>query len=150
VTPFCGAHRVPRAGLDVIDAAEPALAVIRLAMTRPTVDETVVLILDGEHRGRSVVVVDGTVEPDAVLDVVERLADAVAVTGEPGALVVATVRPGGCLLRDDGDRWMEASQLAELVGVDLLEWFVMGDGATSSLAVWCPRDLLAEPPRWSG
>ena len=150
MTPFCGAHRVPRAGLDVIDAAEPALAVVRLAMSLPPAAETVALILDAERRGRSVVVVDGTVDPDAVVEVVERLADAIAVAGESGALVVATVRPGGALLPDDGDRWMEASQLAELVGVDFLEWFVVGDDGRGTLTISCPRDLLAEPPRWSG
>ena len=34
------------------------------------------------------------------------------------------------------------SDIAEHVGVELLEWFVFGN------AVTCPRDRLGEPPRW--
>jgi len=148
VTPFCGAHRVPRAGRDVIDGATPALAVIGLAMARPLVPQTVAVVLDAQRRGSSVVVVDGTVLPDALFDVVERLADAIAISGEAGGLVVASIRPNGALLPDDGDRWMEASSIAELVGVELVEWFVIGDDG-GPLDVWCPRVLIAEPPRWS-
>lgn len=144
---FCGVHRPPRAGIDPVDSAAAALAVIRLAIQRPLTSETVVLVLDGDYRGRTVVVVDGTAEPDAVLEVVERLADSVASSGQPGALVVASVRPGSGPLPDDGDRWLEASELAETVGVDLLEWFVIADD-TGPLTAWCPRDLLGEPPRW--
>jgi len=147
VTPFCGAHRVPRAGRDVIDGATPALAVIGLAMARPLVAETLGIVLDAQRRGSSIVVVDGTVWPDAFFDVVERLADAIALSGELGGLVLATIRPGGGLLPDDGDRWMEASSIAELVGVELVEWFVIGDGGGPP-DVWCHRDLIAEPPRW--
>ncbi|MDQ3469791.1 MAG: hypothetical protein M3487_08515 [Actinomycetota bacterium] len=150
MTQFCGAHRVPRAGVDVIDAAEPALAVVRLAMAQPLVAETVALILDGDRRGRSIVVVDGTVEPDAVVAVVERLAESVAASGEPGALVVATVRPCAALLPDDADRWTKVGEIADLVGVDLLEWFVIGRHEGGPVTVWCPRDLLAEPQRWTG
>ncbi|MET0911225.1 MAG: hypothetical protein ABWZ99_17305, partial [Ilumatobacteraceae bacterium] len=144
VSHFCGAHRPPRAGLDPVDAAPAALAVVRLAMQRPLAAETIALVLDEDHCGRSVVVVDGTVEPDSVLDVVERLAESIAASGHAGALVVASVRPGCGPLADDADRWLEASELAEAVGVELLEWFVIGGSITS------PRDLLGEPPRWTG
>ena len=142
---FCGAHRTfPRAGVDPIDDAVTALSVIRLAVHRPPIAETVALVLDSERRGRTVVVVDGTDEPDAVLDVVEHLAESIAETGDGGALVIATVRPGGHPLEADEDRWLEASDLAEALGVELLEWFVLdGNGGT-----WSPRDLIAEPPRW--
>ena len=60
---------------------------------------------------------------------------------------VASVRPGHGVLDDDPDRWCEAGELAEQLGVELLEWFVIDD-ATGAPAAWCPRDLLAEPPRW--
>lgn len=63
---FCGAHRAPRAGIDVIDAAPAALAVVQLAMSTSPVAETIVLVLDEARRGRSVIVVDGTADPDAV------------------------------------------------------------------------------------
>lgn len=147
---FCGAHRVPRAGLDPVDDAECAIALVRLAMASPPTAETIVLLLDADHRGRTIVVVDGTADDDAVVTVVETLSAALAERGEPGALVVATVRLGRGPDAADADRWLEASDLADAVGVELLEWFVVeiDDDAADAVA-WCPRDLLAEPPRWS-
>ena len=144
---FCGAHRAPRAGIDPVESAPAALAVIQLAMHLPPTDETIALVLDDDHRGRTIVVVDGTDHPDSVLDVVERLVDSIATSGRDGALVVASIRPDGGPLEDDGDRWLEASELADAAGVELLEWFVI-DGPPGSGTAWCPRDLLGEPPRW--
>ncbi len=144
---FCGVHRAPRAGIDPIDSPTAALAVIKLAMHLPLTTETIALVLDADRRGRTVVVIDGTDEPDSVLEVVERLGDAIATSGRDGALVLASVRPGGRPLDDDGDRWLEASDLADELGVELVEWFVVADD-TGPTTAWCPRDLLGEPPRW--
>jgi hypothetical protein len=144
---FCAAHQVPRAGLDPIDNRAAALAIVDLAMHHPPTDETIALVLDADRRGRTVVVVDGTTDADAVLDVIERVAGSIATTGRPGCVVLATIRPGGGPLDGDGDRWLEASELADDVGVELLEWFVVG-ADTPSVRAWCPRDLLGEPPRW--
>lgn len=144
---FCGAHRPPRACIDPVDTAPAALAVIDLAMRHPPTNETIVLVLDEDHRGRTVVVVDGTDDPDAVLEVVERLADSIVAAGRDGAIVLASVRPGSGALPDDGDRWLEASDLADAAGVELVEWFVI-DGLAGAASAWCPRDLLGEPPRW--
>ena len=66
VSKFCGAHRPPRAGIDPVDHAGGALAVIRSGDAPPAAPETVVLVLDGDRRGRTVVVVDGTDDADAV------------------------------------------------------------------------------------
>jgi hypothetical protein len=147
VSQFCGVHRAPRAGIDPIDSQAAALAVIKLAMHLPLAAETIALVLDADLRGRTVVVVDGTEEPDSVLEVTERLVDAIATAGHPGALVLASVRPGGCPSLDDVDRWLEASDLAEAAGVELIEWFVVADD-TGRPTAWCPRDWLGEPPRW--
>jgi hypothetical protein len=147
VSQFCGVHRAPRAGIDPIDSPTAALAVIKLAMHLPLATETIALVLDADRRGRTVVVIDGTDEPDSVLEVVERLGDAIATSGRDGALVLASVRPGGRPLDDDGDRWLEASDLADELGVELVEWFVVADD-TGPTTAWCPRDLLGEPPRW--
>ncbi len=146
---FCGVHRTPRAGLDEVDSAADALAVIRLALHRPLRAETIALVLDGDRRGRSIVVVDGTDDADALFDVVERVADSIASAGRDGAIVIASVRPDSGPLPEDVDRWLEASDLAEQVGVELLEWFVIADD-TGPPTAWCPRDLLGEPPRWTG
>ena len=147
MSPFCSAHHPPRAGVDPVDSAAAALAVIRLAMHRPARSETIAVVLGDDLRGRSIVVVDGTDDPDAVVAVVERLADTIAVSGRDGALVVASIRPGRGLVPGDVDRWLEASDIADGAGVDLLEWFVI-DGARGVGTTWCPRDLLGEPPRW--
>ena len=144
---FCSAHQPPRAGVDPIDTAPAALAVVQLAMHRPARSETIAIVLGDDCRGRSIVVVDGTDDPDSVLAVVERLADTIAVTGRDGALVVASIRPGCGPVPGDVDRWLEASDIAEGAGVDLLEWFVI-DGVAGVGTAWCPRDLLGEPPRW--
>ena len=97
-------------------------------MHLPPTDETIALVLDDDHRGHTIVVVDGTSDPDSVLDVVERLVDSIVASGRDGSLVVASIRPGRGPLEGDGDRWLEASDLAEAAGVELLEWFVV-DGA---------------------
>jgi hypothetical protein len=147
---FCGAHRVPRAASDPIDTPRAALAVIDLAMRRPPVAETIALVLDEDRRGRTIVVVDGTLEPDAVLEVVERVGASICATGRPGGLVVATIRPGGGPLPSDDQRWIEASEIADDFGVELVEWFVIsGDAPRVSANAWCPRDLLGEVPRWT-
>lgn len=144
---FCGVHRAPRAGIDRIDSQAAALAVIKLAIHLPLTSETIGLVLDADHRGRTVVVIDRTEAPESVLEVTERLTDAIAGSGHDGALVLASVRPGGAPSPDDADLWLEASELAEAAGVELLEWFVIADD-TGPPTAWCPRDLLAEPPRW--
>lgn len=142
---FCEVHRTPRGGLDPVDSAAAALAVVHLAIQRPLRAETVAALLEPDLRGRTLVVVDGTDDPDAVLTVVEQMAEALADSG--GALFVASVRPGCGPLPGDEDRWLEASDLAEQLGVELLEWFVISD-ETGQPSAWCPRDLLGEPPRW--
>ena len=132
---FCGAHRPPRAGIDPVDTAAAALAVIQLAMHRPRSDETIALVLDDDHRGRTVVVVDGTDDPDAVLDVVERVAESIAATGRDGVprrgLDPAGRRPDP----GDDDRWLEASDIADDAGVELLEWFVIAGDAGAAHGV---------------
>lgn len=126
-----------------VDSADAALEVITMAMHQPQRDEVITLLLDGDLRGRTIVVVDGTHSPDAPIEIVELLAEAAAEAGQPLSLVVATVRPGDGALPGDADRWLEQSEIAATCGCELVEWFVIsGDLA------WCPRDLLAEPPRW--
>ena len=93
---FCGAHRAPRAGVDPIDSAarrprrrRPRDAPARSQRDRSPSSSTTTIA------AAPIVVVDGTDEPDAVLEVVERVAESIAATGRAGALVVASIRPGG-------------------------------------------------------
>lgn len=135
-------HRLPRAGVDVIGDSATAFAMLSTSIHRPLRHETILLLLDDARCGRAIVVVSDTVEPDAVIDVVECIADAAAGVG---ALVVASVRPDedrpGGPTRDI-DRWLEMSDVADAAAIDLVEWYVVGR------SVRCPRDQLGEPPRW--
>jgi hypothetical protein len=128
---------------NVVDSADGALAVISSARHRPPRAEVIVLVLDSDLRGHTAVIVDGTESPDAVIEVVELLAESSAEAGHPASLVVAAVRPGYGPLPGDGDRWLELCEIADTHGCELVEWFILTDDVA-----WCPRDLLAEPPRW--
>jgi len=141
----CSLHRLPRAGIDPIDSEFMALSMLSLMIDAPMRSETVVMLLDHEHRGISLLVVSRTVPFDSLFDVI----DVVIQSQHPelGAIVVATIRPPAPGVPDldehDVDRWLEASEMVEDAGLELLEWFVIG------ATVNCPRDLVPEPPRWT-
>lgn len=136
-------HRLPRAGIDPIGTADAAFLTVSMAVQRPLRHETIVVLLDDARRGLALAVVSDTTRPDDVIEVVECIAGPAAQGGRVAAIVVATVRPAGTdLVTGDIDRWLEMSDLTEQMGVELLEWFVIGS------EVSCPRDRLGEPPRW--
>lgn len=139
---FCTFHRFPRARVDPIDTEVVALSMISMLMTRPPRHETIVVPLDDQRRGLSAFVVAGTTSPDSLYDVVDVVGRCAAITDEISAVVVATVRPDAGVDEGDVDRWLGASALLDEHGVELVEWFVVGD------VVRCPRDLLGERPRW--
>lgn len=145
--PFCSWRRVPRAGVDPICSASDAITLLSAVIHQPLRDETVVVLLDAERCGRSIVVVSGTEDTDAVVAVSECMAAVVNDSIPGGALVLATVRPGGGVLPDDVDHWLDASEVCETLGVELVEWFVIG-GSADDVIIGCPRDLLGETPRW--
>jgi hypothetical protein len=140
---FCATRRLPRARVDPIDSALVALTMIDAMITRPMQHETIALLLDHERRGLTVLVVSGTDDPDSIIDVIERVVEPDGHDDDLGAVVVASIRPGGAAGMRDVDRWCEISVLCEDAAVDLVEWFVIGRDVT------CPRDLLGEPPRWA-
>jgi hypothetical protein len=127
----------------VVDSADAALAVITASMHHPLQPQVIVLVLDADLRGHAVVIVDGALSPDAVIEVVELVAEGAAESAHPATLVVAAVRPNLGTLPGDADRWLELCEITETHGCELLDWFVFSDDVA-----WCPRDLLAEPPRW--
>lgn len=142
-------HLLPRARVDPIDGAGPALAMFDLLIDRPLRDQTLALLLDRGRCGLGALVVDGTCQPDSVVDVATMLAEASPTNPGLRAVVLATVRSAACCApatREclaDVDRWMDVSNVFCRSGVELLEWFVVG-----ASHAWCPRDLLGEPPRW--
>ena len=120
-----------------------ALRVLFLSASQPLEPETLVFLLDRHGNGTIVTAVSGTVDPDAVLGVVDCIARAAEGMATAEAMVLATVRPTGCVLPGDIDRWLEASDLAESHGVALIEWYIRGASGAQS-----PRELLGEPERW--
>lgn len=149
MSPIPAIHRFPRARLDPIDDPLTALLAVSAAAHRPLRPESIALLLDDARCGITVAVVTGTDEPDDVVGAVECLARALAASDEVAAMVVASVRPTRptdadprCGDRSDCDRWLEMSDLCADAGLELVEWFVIGD------EVSCPRDRLGEPPRW--
>jgi hypothetical protein len=135
--------RLPRAGIDPIADADTAFLAVSMAVHRPYRHETIVALLDDARRGIGIVVVSGTHDPDAVIEVVECLVETDRHGATVGAMIVASVRPGSdALAPGDVDRWLEMSDLAEQAGIELLEWFVIDEDVS------CPRDLLGAPPRW--
>jgi hypothetical protein len=137
------ARRPPRARPDPIVDAADALALISLAMHDPLRAEVIAFLLDHAGCGGTIVVVTEAVSPDAVLAVVETMCLAAAADTRLCRLVVASVRPAGATRPGDIDRWLEASAIADVHGIDLIEWFVIGPAGPE-----CPRDLLGQPDRW--
>lgn len=140
-------HRRPRAGIDPITDPGSALEIIGLAAHLPPRDETIVVALDDAACGTAILVVADTTRPDAVLDVVELVASSADGGARASGLIVASMRVSGRsrlfdASRDDADRWLEMSALADDAGLELVEWFVFDD------RIRCPRDLLGIPPRW--
>lgn len=126
-----------------VRCAADALRVLFLATTNPLQPETLAFVLDSHGQGGVITIVSGTVDADSVLPVTECMARAAERIERATSLVVASVRPGGCVLPGDLDRWMEASTLAAAYGVTLIEWFIITESGAQ-----CPRDLLGEPERW--
>lgn len=137
------ADRVPRAGLDPITDAESALAVIRLAVDEPARPKTIVVTLDERRCGVHLAVITRTTSDDDVVDITERLLEGAEPTDEIEAIIVASVRPG-CTGPCEHDlvRWSRIDGVAGDFGVELVEWFLIGDTVTY------PRELAGVPSRW--
>jgi hypothetical protein len=135
-------HPVPRGGIDPIRSADDALAV--LALAAPYGHDTIVILLDAERCGSSIMVVTDTVDHDALFRVIDVCLRATAVHGAPvEAMIVASSRPDGDVEPDDVHRWLEAGDQCRSGGIELIEWFVLGRSGPQ-----CPRELFGEPERW--
>lgn len=135
-------HRLPRAGIDPIRSDGVALAAVLAAVHLPLRPETIVLLLDRDRCGSAIVVVHGTSEADAVLDVAERVLDQRTRGSEVAAAIIASVRPGTGVELADADRWLELVDVAAQATVELVEWYVIGAGVDR------PRRLVDAPVGW--
>ena len=141
--------RLPRAGVDPITDEATALTLLSVAAS-PNRPETIVVLLDDARCGIGLVVVSDTSDPDAVVEVAERILDPAVHDGRVAATIVATVRPSGHDDHDDhehhdltdAERWLDLDEVADRCEVELVEWFVLG------AAVSRPRELVNAPPRW--
>jgi hypothetical protein len=135
-------HPAPRAGIDPIRSADDALAVLALGV--PYGDDTIMVLLDAERRGSSILVVTGTVDADALFDVIDVCVEATCAAPEIAAVIIASSRPSGDVEPDDVHRWLEASDRCRAGGLVLVEWFVLGRSGPR-----CPRELTGEPAGWA-
>lgn len=135
--------RLPIADIDRIDDERMALALIGALASTPRTHETLAILLDDERRGSKIVNIDGTVDPDSVLHVADLVTEMVHRVDDIGAVIIASFRPGGSDELDDVERWLTIDEQLGVVGVELLEWFVIGR------SVSCPRSLFGDPVRWA-
>ena len=140
---FTNVHRFPRAGVDPIASHYDALRIVTFSMATPERNQIIAITLDADRRGRNLLIVNETDDPDALLAVVDMIAASGAGDPHVHGLVLATVRPGGSVGYDDLDRWDEADEVCEAAGIDLVEWFVLGS------SISCPRELCGSEPRWA-
>lgn len=135
--------RDPNRRLRLIDGLDAAIRNISLAIAWPLRLETIVLLLDADHVGHTIVVVDGCSSPEAVLDVAEYLDRRRPGVGPLESLVICSVRPGGSMRPADVQLWRDLDTRFTAVGIELLEWIV----ATDNQAL-LPRVLADVPARW--
>lgn len=139
--------RLPQAS-DPIRSSIAAIAVVSLAIHRPLEAETIAFLVDDSGRSNTITVVSGTTDPDSVLSVAECMAMAGSRVPSLCGVVLATVRPNAApnlsaILPGDIDRWTEANAITDALGIELIEWFVVGPAGVD-----CPRALLGQPERW--
>jgi hypothetical protein len=145
-------HHRPSVRAIPIQGSRDALDVVSLAAAEPLRAETIALLLDDDHVGRACVVIEGTQEPDDVVDVAELMAELAERDGDVHAIVLASIRPPRSAGerreeeqsgRSDVDRWLELLDLFERAGIDLLDWYIVTQQTVSSL-----RSRTGMPPLW--
>ncbi len=141
--PPCAAatRPLPRADEPLRDPHD-AVALIAAVASRPLQHEVIVVLLDAARRGGPVIVVetgDDRTEPEivqAVIELVDRLP-------EVDALVIGSIRPEAAIEGADQYHWLDAVEAAGLIGVVVVDWFVLDGTTATSLAV-----RSGSPSRW--
>ena len=147
-------HHRPSVRAIPIHGSRDALDVVSLAAAEPLRAETIALLLDDDHIGRACVVIEGTQDPDDVVDVAHLMAELAERDVAVHAIVLASIRPRAATAtvlesagdrpeRNDVDRWLELLDLFEHAGIDLLDWYVVTQQTVSSL-----RSRTGMPPLW--
>ena len=136
----------PRANVDPITDERDLLALAALVLGPPLEQKTLVVILDDHRRGRCLITVTGTDDPDDVIEVAHFIRDAVdlAPREAPPAIALVSVRPDAPVDPDDADRRDEIAQILGPVRLD--EWLVLGEWITRVPATAVRSDSNAIPP----
>jgi hypothetical protein len=142
---------VPPAGL-VLHSPDEALQVVLAAAASPPEMETIVLLLDDQHRGATCLVCQGAAYAEQVAALVPVLVEAAAGAPALAAVALASVRPGHGIALAPHDEAAFAAMRRDLAEaqVDLLDWFVLDGDLIASVAELtgaCWRWPAAEP-RW--
>jgi len=106
------------------DSAQ-AMDFIDLVMYRDCPGTLAILMEDNALPGVCVAV-DGGDHPDAVFSVCVCVTEVLKRNPQIAGVVLASVRPHDSPDCDDIDRWFELVHDFEQLGVELLEWFVVG------------------------
>ena len=141
--PVSSHRRPPRGGIDPVRSAADAMAVFGTQITRPLAAETLVMFLGDDRRGTQLITVGGTDRREQLVEIVEVMAQAAGRVPEIAGLVLATVRPGGEMVAADTDLWLEAADMAEQCGIELIDWLLV-----TRHGVVSPREQLGMPSRW--
>ena len=142
IFPSMSFSNLPRAHIDPIEAPLVALRLILMMVDPEASAETLVLTLDHRRCGVSITHVSGTDDPDAVLGVIDALAESARTSLGVAGLVVASIRPNVDFEISDLARWHEADRSCWESDIELVEWFVVGT------SISCPREFCGIPARW--
>ena len=119
------------------------MAVFGLQIAQPLQPETLVMFLGDDRRGTQLVTVSDTDRQEHLVEIAEAMAEVACADPGIAGMVLATVRPGGTMLPGDIDLWLEAADVVEQSGLELIDWFIVTRGGTVS-----PRAVLGMPSRW--
>lgn len=159
--PTCHSRLNPRPHGPVPPASRPlagpddALRVVLAAICQPPAEETVVLLLDANHRGTICLACSGAStahQVSALVPVLTGVAEKAHPGAGLGAVVMATVRPGRGITPapDDDATFMAMRYDLALAQIDLLDWFLLDDDLVASVAELTGSCWLwqAKEPPW--
>jgi hypothetical protein len=115
---------------------DDALRVVFTALDEPRRPETIVLLLDDDHRGSVVLLVSDVGEPSEVRQLVALLVEVARTSPTLRAVVLATSRPGGGVMPAGDDEQAFATMRHDLAeaGVELVDWFLVDEDRAGSVA----------------
>jgi len=131
---------VPRPHRDPITSATQALSVFSLALTRPFRPETLILMMNHEHRGVGLFAVNSG---DDLRTLIDHIVGRCATEDTTRAIAIASVRSQWLTHFQCGIEWATSREICQRAGVQLVDWFVVGPHG-----VHCPRICAHQPGQW--